>query len=145
MPEPEREAVFNAGTSSETWPDFTWKQQGLAVFVDELYWHSGGAQVDGDHHRRNRLRLDHGFVVLVYTDHQVQNWPDRCAREVNGYLAPLLAVKALPSLEVLLTEYEEFRRRRRQDPTFKDFPSRWRLSDQAVEDFRRWQAARRSA
>jgi very-short-patch-repair endonuclease len=66
--------------------DFLWREQRLVVEVDSFLYHRGSIAFDDDHSRDLDLRSA-GYVVLRFTDTQLEGEPDRVAADVAAALA----------------------------------------------------------
>jgi very-short-patch-repair endonuclease len=67
--------------------DFLWREQRLVVEVDTFLYHRGSVAFEDDHARDLDLRAA-GFVVLRFTDTQLEDEPDRIAADVAAALVP---------------------------------------------------------
>lgn len=65
--------------------DFLWRDQRLVVETDSFTYHRGSISFEDDHARDLDLRR-RGFTVLRYTDHQLENEPERVAEDVTTAL-----------------------------------------------------------
>jgi very-short-patch-repair endonuclease len=73
--------------------DFLWREQRLVVETDSYLYHRGSISFEEDHARDLDLR-QLGYIVLRFTDSQIENEPDR----VIALVADALGVAPLPGL-----------------------------------------------
>jgi very-short-patch-repair endonuclease len=66
--------------------DFLWRDQRLAVETDCFAYHRGSVAFHDDHARDLDLRGE-GFIVLRFSEHQIEEEPDRVAADVARGLA----------------------------------------------------------
>jgi very-short-patch-repair endonuclease len=65
--------------------DFLWRQQRLVVEIDSFAYHHGSISFHDDHDRDLDLR-QLGFVVLRYSERQLEDEPDRIVADVAAAL-----------------------------------------------------------
>ncbi|HEX5592233.1 MAG TPA: DUF559 domain-containing protein, partial [Solirubrobacterales bacterium] len=67
--------------------DFLWRSHRLVVEIDSFLYHHGSIAFHADHDRDLDLR-QLGFIVLRYSERQLEDEPERIAADVAAALAP---------------------------------------------------------
>jgi very-short-patch-repair endonuclease len=63
--------------------DFLWREQHVVVETDSYLYHRGSVAFEDDHARDLDLRAM-GYTVLRFTDHQIEDEPDRVVAVLAG-------------------------------------------------------------